>query len=407
MTNRYFDAIKNGNLTVLQEELTSLNINQKDDEGKTMLHYAISQNNLNAVKLLLRQKANIELKDNKGFLPTDIMYQESWTDYGFLSISLKEAYKEIELLLLSYMSSIIFINKKMLFSAAIEGSIVAVKEAIHSAGVWDVDIRLSDGRTPLHLAAKKGHSKVVMALLNQHQNNVKRKGFSMDNYINATDSFGKTALDYATENGLEEIIEIIKSQSEAKIIENQTLKETKVKSDIFTLQDFEQRILDNLLNILLQTDNIHGTLIGGSLENLVLNYNQTGTEDMGCYGIYVNNKGLVDLTLEEISEKFKYDTMLSGQLIPDVVFNDFDVWEFNNSVNSYFKLDMKPEETTDYLAYRICAKLEKNTSFLERVTINKEFKAFPEDYFNFNHLVLAQNSVTLSIEEYLKQALKL
>ncbi|MEE4247208.1 MAG: ankyrin repeat domain-containing protein, partial [Kangiellaceae bacterium] len=290
MANKCFEAVKNGDLKVLQKELTSTIINQKDDKGKTLLHYSIAQNNLHAVKLLLHHNANIELKDDEGFLPTDIMYNESWTDYGCISVSLKAVYKDIEQLLLSHMSSILFVNKRILFSAALEGSVAAVKEAIHSAGVWDVDIRLADGSTPLHLATKKGHSKVVIALLNQHQNNVKDKGYSMHSYINAKDSAGKTALDYAAENGFEDIIDVIKSQSEAAMIESQTLKGTKIKSQISPLQAFEQHILTNLLNVL-QTDHIHGTLSGERLENLILNTDQTGTENKGCYGVYVNNKG--------------------------------------------------------------------------------------------------------------------
>jgi|GEM_PF-2970063 len=66
-------AIKSGNIGALKSLLQKdININEKDNTGKTLLHYAIDdkeKNNIAIVKLLLDKDADVNMKDNDGNTP--------------------------------------------------------------------------------------------------------------------------------------------------------------------------------------------------------------------------------------------------------------------------------------------------------------------------------------------------
>jgi ankyrin repeat protein len=57
-------------LTQFPEEL-----NQRDDEGKTVLHYAIDTRQYEVVERLLRKGANVDVRDVYGFSPRDFILQ--------------------------------------------------------------------------------------------------------------------------------------------------------------------------------------------------------------------------------------------------------------------------------------------------------------------------------------------
>jgi Notch-like protein len=51
-------------------------INATDDGGKTALHWAASVNNIEAVQILLKHGANIDIQDNKVRLQIFLFYQK-------------------------------------------------------------------------------------------------------------------------------------------------------------------------------------------------------------------------------------------------------------------------------------------------------------------------------------------
>lgn len=54
-------------------------INSQDNEGQTALHYAVSCSHEEIVKILLENKANINIKDEEGTFPIDLSQNESIT----------------------------------------------------------------------------------------------------------------------------------------------------------------------------------------------------------------------------------------------------------------------------------------------------------------------------------------
>ncbi|ETV97080.1 hypothetical protein H310_09901 [Aphanomyces invadans] len=67
-----FHFAKTGQLDALQDIVANSSddvINQKDDEGRTMLHWAVDRNQPNVVAALLAQHANVRATDNDGMTP--------------------------------------------------------------------------------------------------------------------------------------------------------------------------------------------------------------------------------------------------------------------------------------------------------------------------------------------------
>ncbi|MCB9698825.1 MAG: hypothetical protein H6738_18735 [Alphaproteobacteria bacterium] len=141
----------------------------RDALGRTELHRAIADKDVEAVRSLLEQGADWEIADHQGWWPTDAMYTERREPWGIL-FELKRGYKPILALLQQAvlerpLCSLTFLNRGDLFGAILEGRVSAVQDALDDAGVWDVNIRLQDGTTPLHLAVEGGNARVVAALL--------------------------------------------------------------------------------------------------------------------------------------------------------------------------------------------------------------------------------------------------
>lgn len=141
----------------------------RDALGRTALHRAIADKDVEAVRSLLEQGADWEIADHQGWWPTDAMYTERREPWGIL-FELKRGYKPILALLQQAvlerpLCSLTFLNRGDLFGAILEGRVSAVQDALDDAGVWDVNIRLQDGTTPLHLAVEGGNARVVAALL--------------------------------------------------------------------------------------------------------------------------------------------------------------------------------------------------------------------------------------------------
>jgi hypothetical protein len=66
--NKFHNSDNVANLEVLLST-NQFNIDQKDDLGNTALHYAVESGSLGNIKFLVDNKANINIKNNKGKLP--------------------------------------------------------------------------------------------------------------------------------------------------------------------------------------------------------------------------------------------------------------------------------------------------------------------------------------------------
>ena len=176
-----------------------------------------------------------------------------------------------------------------------------------------------------------------------------------------------------------------------------------------SLENFEKKIIDNLIEAL-SNEYQKGTTIKNKLENLILIIDEVGTEDMGCYGLYVNNDLLVSLSEEEIASRFKHDNneMFSANRFQHEVYSDEDVWELSKILEKDYNIpdDLKenPAETMTYYILRICAKLEHNKMRLGELPLGNNFMIFvcDADDIDFDLRRQAKDLYQLPIEDYLK-----
>ena len=176
-----------------------------------------------------------------------------------------------------------------------------------------------------------------------------------------------------------------------------------------TLEDFEKKLTDNLIKAL-KTEYQNGSNIGESLENLILIVNETGTEEIACYGLYVNNAPIVSLSEEEIASRFKYNStgMFSTNWFQHKIYGDEEADDLNNMLSEthsdHIDMDEEPELAITYLMYRISARLEQDKRLLvdEGIPVADNFMIFISDagYFNFELRKKARELCRLPVGDY-------
>lgn len=81
MKHTIFELAENGLNNELKQMIKEgVDINQKDDFGYTLLHYAISNNHEDTALLLLNNGANCTVQDNNGATPLHYAYEYGMTN---------------------------------------------------------------------------------------------------------------------------------------------------------------------------------------------------------------------------------------------------------------------------------------------------------------------------------------
>lgn len=390
MRRDLFRALVSGDISKLKDALQNLNdVNAQDEEGRTLAFHAIHVRNAEALKTLLEHGIDVEIKDSEGHLPTDQMYYEERA-HGFVNLILRKPFESLQASLLDPPRSILFINKEKLFNAAIEGSVVNLQMAMNSAGVWDVNQRLQDGTTALHLAAKFSHARVMRLLLAQHSKNIHHNPtVDLPSFVNARDQSGHTALQYAIAAGCKVCISLLDGVFEADRKEK-TVNWNKI---LHGLESIEKRITENILNALLDAWTFESSPCN-TIFNVVF-----VVEEVSCYGMYINNTSLPVQTLQR--DSMNKPLSCDGRLIQAEIYSDSDVWELNALVDDLFDVDQNPGEGMAHLLERIC----------QRLMLQKDAIGLPlAPTFSMMALGSSANDrkidITLPIRDYLRKLIR-
>ena len=162
-------------------------IHKRDRRGRTALHYASDKGHLKVVELLLSKDADIDVEDIKDH-------------YTPLMLSARRKHYDILLYLLNHGADV---NKKdgrkrtVLHSASDRGDLEVAKLLLSKGRNSEIDIKDEDCRTPLMLAAKKGHHDILSCVINCGADVHKR------------DSCERTALHYASKYGRLKVVKLL------------------------------------------------------------------------------------------------------------------------------------------------------------------------------------------------------
>ncbi|MGK7377601.1 ankyrin repeat domain-containing protein [Planococcus sp. 1R117A] len=176
----YQDAAK-GDLEKLNELLsTGFDINQGDDGGYTVLHWAAQEGQLETVAFLLERGADPLKQDDQLYTPMDVAVAEGRVEVVefFLDTLEPESYRELSLL----------------HVAAANGQTGSIRLLLERNWAVDQLDPLREDYTALRWAVQKGHLDVIQLLLAHGAD------------VNAKDDSGMTPLYQAAADGNTEIV---------------------------------------------------------------------------------------------------------------------------------------------------------------------------------------------------------
>jgi ankyrin repeat protein len=180
-------AAKHGNEAVVNLLLDAkADVNKKGSDGGTALHYAAYNGHSTIVEQLLKAESDVNNKDSDEWTA---LHHAALNGHGAVAKLLIEAKADVN----AKNSK----GKTALYLATLQGDEVVVKLLLGAKA--DVNSNTNDGTTPLHYAAKHGDEVVVKLLLEaEAKADVSKKG-----------SDGGTALHYAAYNGHSTIVELL------------------------------------------------------------------------------------------------------------------------------------------------------------------------------------------------------
>lgn len=206
-----------GQLTILYNfpDLKN-NINTKDNEGKTLLHYALAPR---VIEYLATRGADIDAKDNKG--KTTLHYAAEMGDTEVVKALLQPPMNEVEPLELAYYN----------YDDPPEEEI---SQPQPEPKYKEADINLADneGKTALHYAAEQGKQNVAECLISAGAD------------INAEDKEGKTAINYAIEKDQPKLVKYLLEEG-AAVDSKALLDYSLTKDDSYMMEYVLKRVGPN------------------------------------------------------------------------------------------------------------------------------------------------------------------
>lgn len=158
-------------------------INQRRQDGKTLIFDLVNENNLELIKHIVNAGADLNIEDNEGNTPLSYMIDNG---LKITSQKQKELFLERLVFLLKFRIEINTVDKdgRTIFHKAVMSDDVEVVEKLLTKKT-NLDIRDKQGRTALHHTQWKGNYKIARLLIAAGAD------------INAADYAGFTILNYA------------------------------------------------------------------------------------------------------------------------------------------------------------------------------------------------------------------
>ena len=191
VTALHYAAAYNPNVNV-SEYLVSkgADINAKNNDGGTAFYFAVLyKSSIDVLKYLISQGADINIRNNNGWTPLHCAVLEGYVDAFNLLIS---AGADVNVLTIP---SEIEANTTPLHIAALKNNVEFAKALIFAGA--DINRKNDDGWTPLHMAVQEANLEVIKILV------------SVGVDINVKDKNGLTIIGLAKHNGNAEIVEYI------------------------------------------------------------------------------------------------------------------------------------------------------------------------------------------------------
>ena len=158
--NEIYTSIENGDLDkiklLLQEDI---DLNKKNEQGDSFIHFAISKNQISILKLLLRENIDIEIKNSLGETPLEFALKNNNTEAMKVLIKKGANFKDL------------CINKHFSFiHLIVSNGNVEILELILEKGVNINEQEKISGMTPLHIAFFKENKGILDMLLKFNAN---------------------------------------------------------------------------------------------------------------------------------------------------------------------------------------------------------------------------------------------
>ncbi|TRY64545.1 hypothetical protein DNTS_022663 [Danionella cerebrum] len=152
----FIEAAKRNDVESMKLLGRGLNVNSKNVHGRTALHYAVAFKNVEAVDVLLRRRAKLDLQDKEGLNMMHCAAMNNHTDivaYIFDDLQMGELDKEDH-----------FGNRPFALAAA-HGSVRMLQMLMEENYNMATMEKNKVGDTPLHLAARQGQCEALQLLL--------------------------------------------------------------------------------------------------------------------------------------------------------------------------------------------------------------------------------------------------
>jgi ankyrin repeat protein len=235
-----FDAAGGGYVNIVKAQLKAdpALATATDDSGWTALHFAARNGHLDVAKLLLANKADVNVKTKIGMTPLEVAFA--------------------------------FSPSAMPFARTTDTNYEAIAELLIAHGA-EVSSRSNVGLTALHYAASAGFTNVINELLDRHAD------------VNAKDNSGRTPLDLAAQHGRLDVVDLLVARGAEM--------DAKDRAGLMALKDAEKSV---------QTPSSSGREyeVDGLVNQTMIQFNGTNLHASASFTVYVRDCGWMIKTVE-------------------------------------------------------------------------------------------------------------